>query len=486
MADRLGRQSIAYGLASLVGPGTGLLLLPVYTRYLSASDFGFIALLEVVSLLLATVFSLGMTAMVPFYYVDEPDPGRRRRRLGSLLVGVTLLNVALTALVVSAGGAVLGVVMPSVPATPFLPILALTALLEPYWIVAGAILQIQERAGRYSALSVARVALSITLRIVAVVVLAGGVTGFLAANLATAAVTAAVVMPLLRREAALVLDVRELWRALAVGGPTVPNNLLSYGFRSLDRVIMERFVSHDQIGVYYLALRLADVLRLGADVLISAWRPVFFKEAGDARFVATVAPDVIRLVAIGFLGMFVVLSLFAREAVALLLAPAFAAAAPLVPVLLAAMAIKALTSFPHLVLWYRKRAAYMPVLTLVALGVSLGANLVLTPRLGTWGIATSLLLSWVVLFVLTLAVARRLYPLPYPWRPIGFAATVAVVAVAAGAPLDPGPATIALKLGLVLAWGGALVLTGCVTVSEIRAVAAPLRRRAGRPQAVAS
>lgn len=482
IGDRLRRQSVAYGLASLVGPGTGLLLLPLYTRFLSASDYGLIALLEVVSLLLGTVFSLGMTAMVPFYYVDEPEPSRRRRRLGSLIVGVTLLNVVLAVVIVAAGDNVLRVLMPSVPPTPFLPILAATALLEPYWIVAGAILQINERAGCYSVLSSVRIVASVVLRVVAIVLLAGGVVGFVLANLGTAAATALAVLPLLRREAVLTFDLRELGRAFAVGGPTVPNNLLNYGFRSLDRVVMERYVSHDEIGVYYLALRLADVVRLGGDVIISVWRPVFFKQAGDIRFAASVVPEVIRLVALGFFGMFLLLSLFGRELVAWLLAPRFSAAAPLVPLLLAAMTIKGLYAFPYLAIWYRKRLAWVPLLTFAALGVSLVANVTLTPRLGTWGIATALLLSWAVLFGLTLAVARRLYPLAYPWRPILCAATLTVLAVGAGVPLEVGPTTSAAKLVLVAAWAGALVLTRCVKIREVRAVVTPFRQFVQRAQ----
>lgn len=485
IARRLGRQSVAYGLASMVGPGTGLLLLPLYTRYLSPADYGLIALLEIVALLLATVFSLGMTAMVPFYFVDEPDPACRRRRVGSLLIGVTAVNIVLTALVVAVGPQLVGLLLPSVPFTPFVPILALTALLEPYWIVTGAILQIQERAGRYSALSSARVVLSMALRVTAVVVFEGGVIGFILANLATAAVTMAAVLPLLRSEATLAFDLRDLTRALRVGGPTVPNNLLSYGFRAIDRVVMDRFVTREQIGIYYLALRLADVLRLAADVFISAWRPVFFKEAGDPRFAAVVVPDVIRLVSVVFVAVFLVVSLFAREAVVWLLAPGFEGAAAFVPVLLAAMAIKGLYAFPYLVIWYRKRTAYVPVLTLIALLVSVGANLLLTPHFGTWGIATALVLSWSVLFGLVLAVALRWYPLVYPWRPIAIAGGTAVAVVAATATLEPGSVAVAVKLALVGVWAGGLVVTGCVTIAEVHAIGAPLRRLARRLQPAA-
>ena len=42
-----------------------------------------------------------------------------------------------------------------------------------------------------------------------------------------------------------------------------------------------------------------------------------------------------------------------------------------------------------------------------------------------------------------------------------------------------------IVLQLIGGWAGGLVLTGCVTLAELRAAAAPLRRLVGRPQPVA-
>ncbi|MBI4635730.1 MAG: oligosaccharide flippase family protein [Candidatus Rokubacteria bacterium] len=472
---RLGRQSVAYSLASAVGPGAGLLLLPLYTRYLSPADYGLIALLEIVSFLLAAVFSLGMTAMVPFYYVDEPDVAIRRRCLGTLVGGVTVLNLALASFVAVAARPLVDVLLPTVPFHPFIPILALTALLDPYWIIAGAALQIQERALLYSVLSIGRILLSTALRITWVVVLAAGVLGFVTANLLTAALSALAVAPLLRRELTIAFEPRHLWRALEVGGPTVPNNLLSYGFRTLDRIVMDRFSTREQIGLYYMALRIAEVLRLVTDVFINSWRPIFFKEAGDDRFAAAVAPRVIRLVSLGFIAVFVALSLFAREAVAVLMAPQYTGAAVFVPVLLGAMVLKGLYSFPYLTIWYRKRTIYVPVLTGATLVFSVAANLTLASRWGAYGIAIAFLLSYAVLLLLVLAVARRLYVLHYPWREILTAGGLAAAAVGLGSGLEPGLATGAVKALLLGGFAASVVLAGGVSRRELEALAEPVR-----------
>src|SRR5206468_38182 len=143
------------------------------------------------------------------------------------------------------------------------------------------------------------------------------------------------------------------------------------------------------------------------DVFVNAWRPVFFKEAAGSRFTSETAPAVIRLVSVGLIGGCLAVSLFARETIALLTAPAYAGAATFVPLVVGAMALKGIYSFPYLAVWYKKRTAWVPLLTVVTMAFSIGANLLLMPRWGAFGAAVVLFLSYVLLFGLMTALAQR-------------------------------------------------------------------------------
>jgi O-antigen/teichoic acid export membrane protein len=467
VAARVGRQSVAYTLSSAVGPLTGVFLLPVYTRYLTPGDYGLIALLEVLSLVLTTVFSLGLTAMIPFYYVDLPAGRERRRGVGTVMMAVTALNLMLAALVILFGAAPIALALPSVPFWPYVPILALTALFEPYWIAVGAIYQIQERAFTFSAWSTARIVLAVGLKVLYVVVLAQGVYGFIVSSLLTAVITAVVTAPLLWREMEPSLDRDQLRRAFAVGGPTVPNNLFTYGFRVLDRVILDRFVDQGQIGLYYMALKLGDMVKLGADVFVNAWRPVFFKEAADLRFRSETVPSVIRLASVGIMGGCLAIALFAREIVAVLTTPAYAGAARFVPLVVGAMAVKGIYAFPYLAVWYKKRTAWVPLLTVATMAFSVTANVLLMPRWGALGAAVVLFASYLLLFGLMMVLAQRSFPLRYPWKALISAAAASSVAAAIGTAIPVGPSAIVLKLMLIGAYAAIAVLSGAVRIQEL-------------------
>ena len=469
LMGRLGRQSGAYALASVVGPGTGLLLLPVYTRYLAPAEFGLIALLEVVALILTSVFSLGMPAFVSFLFVDHQSGDARRRAFGTLFVAVSAVNLVLAAIAWVALERSLAWLLPSVPFWPFVPLVIAATLFEPYWAMAGAMLQMQERAGHYSLLSTARILVSIALRVLLVVAWTSGVAGFMWANVLTAAMFAVVSLVIVRREVQPAFEFAVVRQAIAVGGPTVPNNLLSYGFRLMDRVVLERFGSLDQIGLYYLAMRIAEVMRLASDVFINAWRPVFFKEAGTPGFLERDVPVIIRLASVGLVSCFVVLSLFAPAVVWIFMAPSYAGAAQFVPLLVAAMVVKGFYAFPYIAVWYRRKTIWVPALSAITLVFAVVANIVLTDRLGVIGVAAALLLSYCCLTVLMWAVSQRLLPVRYPWRAVLSAAAWGAVVVLAGTAIPVDRGGMFLRAALLAAYVPGLLLIRCVAWPEVRA-----------------
>ncbi len=469
LLGRLGRQSGAYALASVVGPGTGLLLLPVYTRYLSPAEFGLIALLEVIALVLTAVLSLGMPAFVSFLFVDQRPSGERRRALGTLFVAVTAVNVVLAGIAWVVLDLTLSRLLPSVPFWPYVPLVIAATAFEPYWAMAGAMLQMQERAGHYSLLSTARILISVTLRLLLVVAWPLGVAGFMWANVLTAAAFALVSFMVVRQEIRPGFDATVVRQALAVGGPTVPNNLLSYGFRLMDRVVLERIGTLDQVGLYYLAMRIAEVMRLAADVFVNAWRPVFFKEAGRAAFLERDVPEIIRLASVGLVSCFVALSLSAPVVVWIFMAPSYAGAAQFVPLLVAAMAVKGFYAFPYIAVWYRKKTMWVPALSAVTLAFAIVANFVLTAQLGVIGVAAALLLSYCCLAVLMVAVAQRLLPIKYPWRSVLSAAAWGAVVVLAGTAIPVDRGGLLLRAFLLIAYFPGLLLIRCIAWHELRA-----------------
>src|SRR6266704_6365975 len=72
------RHSAVYGLGSIVARIVGVLLLPLYTRYLSPSDYGLIETLIALSAVLTALVAQGMKSAFFRFYFDSAEPERRR------------------------------------------------------------------------------------------------------------------------------------------------------------------------------------------------------------------------------------------------------------------------------------------------------------------------------------------------------------------------------------------------------------------------
>ena len=73
---RLGKHSVIYGLGGLVSRILAVLLLPLYTRYLSPSDYGKVETLIALTTVIGIVLRMGISSAFFRFYFDSPEPGR--------------------------------------------------------------------------------------------------------------------------------------------------------------------------------------------------------------------------------------------------------------------------------------------------------------------------------------------------------------------------------------------------------------------------
>src|SRR5712691_9716457 len=71
------RHSAVYGLGSIVARAIAVLLLPLYTRYLSPSDYGLIETLIALSAVLTALVAQAMKSAFFRFYFDSAEPEQR-------------------------------------------------------------------------------------------------------------------------------------------------------------------------------------------------------------------------------------------------------------------------------------------------------------------------------------------------------------------------------------------------------------------------
>ena len=178
---RLVSSLAAYQVADVVSKLLAVLLLPVYTRYISPAGYGVVELLANGVILISIIARFGMIeSFLRFYFTDE-DPVRRdalvRRTASFLLVATTIVAAVLAVF----AGPLSQIVLSHRDTTTFLvAVLGLWSFTNLE--LAYGLLRVDERLRTYVTATLINVVLTVVASIVLVVGLGDGARGLLLAN----------------------------------------------------------------------------------------------------------------------------------------------------------------------------------------------------------------------------------------------------------------------------------------------------------------
>ena len=85
------KNSIIYGIGNMAGKLSGIILLPLYTKYLTIEQFGLVALYEVIFQLLSILATFGMKSSLMRYYWDKGYKDHAREMVFNSLLIMTYL-----------------------------------------------------------------------------------------------------------------------------------------------------------------------------------------------------------------------------------------------------------------------------------------------------------------------------------------------------------------------------------------------------------
>ena len=457
---KLAGHSAVYGSADVFASLVNFLLLPVYTEYLTASDYGDYALLLLFGAAAKIVFRMGLDAGFFRIHYDLEDEVQRRRLAGTvalfaagaglvLLAGVALVSRPLT----------LWLLGPGKPAS-WVVLVAADVALGCLAFVPASLLRIQERPGLFSGLSAGRHALNTALK-VALVANGYGIGGVVWSDTLAAAAYALGLLPLLRGQVSLSLAPRLLRDALRFGLPKVPHGLLVQVQNVADRKILDFFVSRAEVGIYQVGYAFGTMVKFPLSAFEPAWQPFVYARIREPDAPATLA-RVARFAFAVFVAVGLGVAVLGPELLVLMTAkPEFHAAAPVIPVVALAYVLHGVFLLTSVGIGIRKEARYYPMVTAAAAATNVAANFLLIPPFGILGAAWATVLSYGVMAGVGFALSRRLYPLPLEWPRLFAVAGVAGLVFAASllAPQALGPA-LAVKSALLLAYPALLVATG--------------------------
>jgi len=419
---RLGRNSLIYGIGGVLQRFIGLLLLPLFTRTLSPEDYGVASLIGLVSAGLAGLFNLGTGNSMGVLYFREEDPEKKPTIIWSntaLLLGV----IAILVLVFVTAARVMSTWVFETPARANLlriavVSLALTTITDPFY----AYLRMEEKAKWYVVLTLIGSMTTLLLSTLLVLVLRWGVAGLLLASLFGQALMLAIVLGVIARRLPIRVDPHLFVPLVRIGFPSIFG---LFAFLVIDyggRQILQRMMGLEQLGIYSIGYSFGMVMMIFVSAFATAWPPFFVSFINRREDAKIIFGRVLKyyLIAFGLLTMLFFAA--ARPVVAVMVAPAFDKAFTVIGMVAAAYALRGCYLILLPGLYFAEKLKWQSAIEWVAALLNIGLSLWWIPRYGIMGAAGATLVSYLALPVLSWAIGQWYLPVDYDWPRIGVAA----------------------------------------------------------------
>ncbi len=226
---RLGKHSVIYGLGGLVSRILAVLLLPLYTRYLSPSDYGKVETLIALTTVIGIALSAGIGSAFFRFYFDSAEPAARRRVLRTsfwFIMGMATLGLVVGVALASEISQILfGTIQRrELVAASFVGLWA-----GMNWTQLTNLFRVEERSAAFVSASIANILVTVGATLILVVALDKGPIGVIVGNFTGTLAVYAVLVLYRREQLGLEFDRKLLRRDEHVRAPARPERALPVG-----------------------------------------------------------------------------------------------------------------------------------------------------------------------------------------------------------------------------------------------------------------
>ena len=469
---QLAKHSAIYGLGTLVSRIIAVLLLPVYTRFLTPADYGAIETLVAGTAILVTLLRAGTRTAFFRFYFDSPEPADR-------------LLVLRTSFWFTMASSTVGLVTGLVFAAPISQGLFATdertdlvrAAFVSLWALMNyeqltSLFRVEQRSVSYVLATLANLVITVGATIVLVVVLELGAVGVIVGSFTGTLAVWTALLAYRREQLGLQFDIALFRRMEHFGLPLVPSGLALWAVNFSDRFFLVKLAGAAETGLYSVGVRMAAAVVLLLWAFRAAW-PAFAYSIEDEDEARRTYGFVLTYLLFICSWLSLALGLLAPWLVRLLTTPEFYDAARVVAPLAFAATIFAGYIVVAIGVSRSRRTQFNWVVSGTGALVNVALNLALIPRYGMIGAAIATIGAYATMFVGMTLRAQHVYPVAYQWWRVVVVVGAAVGLTVLGKALD---VPLAAALVLVAVYPLVLLPLGFYLPAELTRVKALGRR----------
>lgn len=402
-----------YTLGNILPQIINVLLLPVFTRYLTKAEYGILGYTTALNVFLFLLGSLSIHAYVLRHYFECTNEEEKKRLFGTIFFFLLVYNFFLLGAEILLLPILFNHFRVQVPFEPYIKLSLLINFIEVFAVIPQVYFRVRQKAASFVVMTSSFVILSTAASLYLVVWQKMGVLGRYYGLLGANLIFLCFYLIFSLRISKFVINKQLLKKALKFSLPLIPGALFLSITTVSDRLILERFTFLSRMGIYVVGFTLGSALNFITLGIFRALEPEIYRLAGELNFNIKMLAFK-RYVVVFLLGIGCIMITFSREIVTLLASSDFYESYKILALIVIAFIFQGI-SIPvscHLFATYNTR--YIPLISLIGVLSSVGINLILIPKIGIYGAAFSAIISSCVILVMYKIFTERLSDIK--WR----------------------------------------------------------------------
>jgi len=414
------KNALVYSLGNISTKLAGFILIPLYTSYLTVSDYGVLAILEISTQFLIAVFGFKLYSALLRFYWDKDYAAKQKSIFFTtflFLIAISVLMISVLSLIIDQFSILL---FDSTSFTYLLYLVLIAASLQMILQLILTLLRIEEKSFFFSLINITRLVITLALTVYFIVYQGRGVEGIYEAQIIGLGVSLLLLVKYAIDHIDFRIELNVLKEMLTYSFPLIFAEISGVFFTITSRYCLKFLASLEEVGTFSLGYKIANTINVF--VLASAMlaiTPIIFKkmhDPGNKRFYA----KIMTYLGFGIIICVLWISLFSREIVKFLAQnQSYWDAYHVIPILAFTVIFTMLRDISLTGLHITKKTKIIGGLISIMALVNLGLNILLIPFWRSLGAAIATLIAQIIFFGAVYRIAQKAYPIPYEIVKIG-------------------------------------------------------------------
>jgi O-antigen/teichoic acid export membrane protein len=415
---KLGKHSFIYGLGNIGTKIIAIVLLPLYTAYLTPADYGVLQICNVLSSIIVTIIVMGSSSALFKVYYEDKNEENRRIILGTTVIFYIISAALLLIPLIILRKSIAPILIGGEQSNYLLVLVIFAAYLEGLISLGLAILRANEKSVTYAIFSIVRLIIYIGLNICFVAVLHRNYIGVKEATLIALIISFIVIFILTYKKIRWKFNRNYIKDILIIGIPLAIGGLASWVLNMTDRYMLKFLLPENialiQVGLYSLGAKIASFIHfiLVAPFMLS-WGALMYSYQNDPH-AKQIYRSVLNIFAIIAGILFLFISFFSPEIINLIAKNKdYLSAYKVVPYLAFSKVLFGVYMVFTVGVTLTRNTKYITLANTIAALLNIGLNFLFIPYYGMMGAAVASLISFIVRTVILYYYAQKNYFIPF-------------------------------------------------------------------------